>query len=75
MACGLPIVATAVGDMKHLLKDYPDSLCEPGNATDMAEKIIAQLKKGKRISYAPIIRQLSWDRLAGKLHKALQQMG
>ena len=74
MVCGLPIVATAIGDMKHLLKGYPDSLCEPGNATDMAKKIIAQLKKGRRVSYNPIIQRLSWDRLAGKLHKALQQL-
>ena len=37
MACNTPIVATAVGDVANILKDYKNSLCRPDDVYDLAE--------------------------------------
>src|SRR3989338_9161559 len=50
MAMGLPIVATDVGDVSLMLKKYPNSLCRPNDANDMAEKIISKLKKSGKVN-------------------------
>ena len=72
MACGLPIVATRVGDLEQLLQEYRDSLCEPSNAADMAEKLVAQLRNKRKVNYSSQLRELSWSRLAEKIHRQIQ---
>jgi len=71
MAADLPIVATSIGDVKMLLSRQKNSLCMPGNADDMADKIIANLKAKKKISYKNYLNQFSWENLAGKVDSTI----
>ena len=43
MACGVPVVASRAGAMPWVLDDA-GLLCEPGNAGDLAEKVLTVLK-------------------------------
>jgi glycosyltransferase involved in cell wall biosynthesis len=45
LACKRPVVASSVGVMKDLFKDYPECLFEEGNATMLAERILKQLNR------------------------------
>jgi len=74
LACGVPVVATAVGDVKGILKDHPEILCPPGNVEDMAEKIIAAITKKERPDYSSIVSKYSWERLARKLNTELVKL-
>jgi teichuronic acid biosynthesis glycosyltransferase TuaC len=63
LACGVPMVAAAVGSMNDLLVKYPECLFEPENAYSCAEAICLQLKK-------PTVIDLdvpSWSDLAKRL--------
>ena len=71
MSCNKPIVATNVGDINILLKDFKDSLCEENDDEDMAKKIKNQLTK-KSINYRTIALKKSWDNIAMKLDKILK---
>jgi len=70
MACNTPIVATKLGDVELMLKDYKDSLCMPDNEEYMCKKIKIQLKKGK-INYRKNVKNNTWDSIAYRLHKIL----
>lgn len=74
MACNVPVVATAIGDVKELLRDYPESLAEPGNVEDLAYKIDTALKGRKKVSYKKIVSEYTWEKLARKLNTALVQL-
>ena len=71
MACNTPIVATAVGDVANILKDYKNSLCRPDDVYDLAEKIKLQLSSDK-IDYGESIKDKTWDKIAFKLDKILK---
>ena len=71
MACKAPIVATDIGDVSLMLKNYPGSLCRP-DSYDMATKIIGKLKKYKRISYDEEIKDLDWKVLSNKLNRIIK---
>ena len=45
IACGVPMVAAAVGSMHELLKDYPDCFFEPEDSMSLASAIRLQLEK------------------------------
>ena len=45
IACGVPLVAAAVGSMNELLRDYPSCLYEPGAAMSLARAIQLQLEE------------------------------
>jgi glycosyltransferase involved in cell wall biosynthesis len=45
IACGVPLVAAAVGSMNELLRDYPDCLYEPEDSMSLASAIRLQLEK------------------------------
>ena len=45
IACGVPLVAAAVGSMNELLKNYPDCLFEPEDSRSLASAIRLQLEK------------------------------
>lgn len=71
MACRVPIVATKVGDVTNMLKNYKGSLCNPNDADDLAEKIIDKLKHYERIDYGKELMELDWEILAVKLNKSI----
>ncbi len=74
MACNVPVVATAIGDVKDLLRDYPDSLAEPGNADDLGYKITAALNSRKKANYNRIVAEYTWEKLARKLNSELVKL-
>lgn len=68
IACHTPLVAAEIGDVRELLIDHPDSLYQPGDSSDLAEKIIKQL-----VSPLPIDRiPLTWIELGKKLEDFLR---
>lgn len=71
MACGVPIVATDVGDASLMLKNYHGSLCKPNDADDLAKKIIEKFNITKRTDYGKEIKELKWSFLAKKLDSVL----
>ena len=69
-ACQKPIVATNVGDVAKFIGDYKDCLCMPDDSSDMAKKILIQLKKeGKKVRYN--ISNNTWKAIASKLNKII----
>lgn len=74
MACGVPVVATAIGDVKDLLRDYPNSLAEPGNTEDLANKIINALNTRRKANYKKIVSEYTWEKLARKLNSELVKL-
>ncbi len=74
MACNIQVVATAVGDVKELLKDYPDSLAEPGNVEDLAYKLTVALGSKKKARYGRIVSEYTWGKLARKLNSELVKL-
>lgn len=71
MACNTPIVATRLGDVEILLKEFKGSLCNPDDEKGMHDKIKMQLRKGK-INYRKKLKDFAWDRIALKLDKILK---
>lgn len=71
MACNKPIVATNVGDVGILLKNFKDCLCKENDKEDMMKKIKLQLKK-KKINYRKTAAKNSWNNIAKKLDKILK---
>ena len=67
MAVSLPIVATDIGDMSILLKKYHGSLCKPNSKEDLAEKVIAKLRKDGKVDYSEELEKLSWKALSKKV--------
>ena len=70
MACNVPIVATAIGDVKERLCDYKDSLCKVEKG-DMIKKIKKQLKK-REVDYRKDLKGYSWDKIANKMDKVIK---
>jgi len=72
MACRVPIVATDVGDVSLMLKNYQNSLCLPNDSNDLAEKTILQLENNKKIEYN--IKNFDWRVLSKKLNNILMRL-
>jgi len=71
-ACKRPVVVTNVGDAAEMVGKRKDSLCIPGNAKDMAEKILVQLKKnGKSVLYDTA--KNTWKHVAGILDRVIRE--
>lgn len=70
MACNTPIVATSLSDVKLMLGNYKDSLCEPDSENELYKKTKSQSTKGK-INYRKNLKNFTWDRMAMKLHKII----
>ncbi len=71
MACNTPIVATSLSDVKLMLKDYKDSLCNPDDENELYDKIKIQMNKGK-IDYREKLLNFTWDKIALKLDKIIK---
>lgn len=67
MAIGLPIVATDLGDASKILSKFAGSVCRENDSHDMAEKLIAKLRLGKKVNYGKLVRSLEWGYLARKI--------
>jgi teichuronic acid biosynthesis glycosyltransferase TuaC len=65
--CGLPIVAAAVGDMRHLLANHPKSLYRPDDAGDLAESVREQLQAPQ----VPEVQIDDWRTIVSELEPAL----
>jgi teichuronic acid biosynthesis glycosyltransferase TuaC len=65
IACGVPLVAAAVGSMNELLRDYPNCLYEPQDAMSLARAIHRQLEKPTTVR----ITAPSWADSAARLDK------
>jgi len=71
MACNTPIVATDVGDVGILLKNFKGSLCKENDKKDMMDKIKIQLSK-RKINYRAKLKN-SWHNIAKDLDRILQK--
>ncbi|HJN56977.1 MAG TPA: glycosyltransferase family 4 protein [Candidatus Woesearchaeota archaeon] len=71
MACGLPIVATDIGDVSIVLKNYEGSLVNPDNIEEYKNRIISKLKKPRRIDYSKDVKNFTWETLAKKIDKII----
>lgn len=69
MACKVPIVATRVGDVAILLKNYK-GLCNPNDVEDLKDKIKFQIEK-KDNNYGDV-KNYSWNKIAEKLNSILK---
>jgi glycosyltransferase involved in cell wall biosynthesis len=73
MACNTHVVATAIGDVKEVLKAYPEQLAMP-DARDLAEKITGCLQKKGRADYGRIVAKYSWQMLGDKLEESISAL-
>jgi teichuronic acid biosynthesis glycosyltransferase TuaC len=71
MACNTPVVATAIGDVKEVLKDHPESLADSNSADHLAGKIIGALTLRKNVKYNNIVKGYTWKKLGEKLDREL----
>lgn len=70
IACGVPLVAAAVGSMNELLRDYPDCLYEPEDSMSLASAIQLQLEK----KTAAQIVAPSWADSAAQLNRFFEKI-
>ncbi|HWP20808.1 MAG TPA: glycosyltransferase family 4 protein [Burkholderiaceae bacterium] len=70
LACGLPVVATDIGEMSTLFADVPQVLFAPGDATGLAAAIERQLAA----PVTPAVPILDWQALVGRVEAILTQI-
>ena len=68
LACKRPLVASSVGVMTDMLKDYPQCLFNDGDAEMLAERILDQLKN----QIVPDIAIRSWADQSAKMKKMIE---
>lgn len=71
LASGLPVVATAVGGVKNVIKDGETGLlCLPGDPSDLASKVVEAIQDRQlrerlsRKGRAAVVKRFAWDRIA-----------
>ena len=70
IACGVPLVAAAVGSMNELLRDYPDCLYQPEDARSLATALRLQLQRKMTVEIdAP-----SWADSAARMDAFLKEI-
>jgi len=74
MACKAPIVATAVGDVRFVLKNHKGSLCSAGSIIDMKNKVVEKLNSKKQYDYGKELNQFTWDALAIRLNSIIRMV-
>jgi glycosyltransferase involved in cell wall biosynthesis len=71
IACDVPLVAAAVGDVARVLAAFPDSLYSPGDPAQLAQKIERLLQSGARVHIPNV---LSWQDCASQLEQFLLEI-
>ena len=64
VACGAPLVASRVGEVAELLRDYPDCLAEPDSPAALAERIATQIREKIRVNRSQV---RTWEQRAAEL--------
>lgn len=64
LACGRPVVAAEVSDIRDWLPDTQQSLYRCGSAEDLAQKLLMQIKCPETV---PMSKDLLWSRIAESL--------
>lgn len=64
VACGVPLVASRVGEVGELLRDTPASLADPDSPAALAERIDAQIREKIRVDRSQV---RSWAQRAEEL--------
>ena len=64
MAAGIPVVAARVGDVSEVLADTPQSLYQPGDIADLADKLMRLATEPER-SASSLYR--SWEAMTDEL--------
>jgi teichuronic acid biosynthesis glycosyltransferase TuaC len=70
IACGIPLVASAVGEMKEFMRECPLSLFEPGNTESFVKAVDQQLRNACRLNIAPP----NWGDLTDSLEKLMRSV-
>lgn len=70
LACGLPIIASRVGAMAHLLAEVPACLYEPDDAEGLASSLLRQLDKPE----SPEVSIADWTQVVGKIEPRLRAL-
>ncbi|MEM1672680.1 MAG: glycosyltransferase [Archaeoglobaceae archaeon] len=76
MACGTPVVATINGGSEEIIisEDY-GLLCKPGDAKDLAEKILIALEKEwDREKIRKYAEQFTWDNIAKQVVRVYEEV-
>ncbi|MFC1837838.1 glycosyltransferase [Thermodesulfobacteriota bacterium] len=71
VACNRPVVVTDIADHASIFSTVPQSLCEPGNPSSMANAIRAQLISPKILSNDG---NHTWKKLTDKLYAEMESL-
>lgn len=83
MACGLPVVGTAVGGIPDFLKESETGwFCEPGNAISLAEKIKIITNQDNKEQVDQVVKQArrlveekyDWDKIAMRMGEIFMRL-
>ena len=81
MACEAPIVATKTGGIPEIVNDGTNGLlCQPGNSSDLADKIISILDDTQRAhkmgveGRRRVLASFTWEKTAKSIQKAYQMI-
>ena len=74
MACNCPIVATDVGDVRHLISDIEGCYLTSFDAEDVAEKIEKALEFGKRTNGRDRIKHIDNRIIAEKVFQVYKKV-
>lgn len=69
VACGIPLVATEVGEVRMLLNNFPEFLAEPESPAALVKQITAQITKKILVDRSKI---RTWDQRADALSAFLE---
>ena len=75
LACERPIVASKVGVISKILGSHPECLFEPGDASDLASKLVRILDQPPEVDgFRELADGYSWVRVSGKLESVLSSV-
>jgi teichuronic acid biosynthesis glycosyltransferase TuaC len=74
MACNLPIVSTAVGDVAEVIAGTEGCYVCTADPQDIADKLVAALAFGRRTDGRKRVENLSMDRVAERIVQAYEQV-
>jgi glycosyltransferase involved in cell wall biosynthesis len=74
LACELPIVSVAVGDVPERIKDIPGCFLAAPDAGDLADKLSIVWQRGERLECREQLQELSCEAVAAKLEKFYKEI-